>query len=114
MSNKKYKHKAMFGTELHQLDQIYQDPCSGDSGGPLMHFNNITGRWSLIGTVQGSGYNCKTGSVGSFEGSDNGLWNKVSFHIDWIKKMMKEERSSRDEEGCPNLNKFQYVPTPYK
>lgn len=32
VSEKRYKHKKMFGTELNKVQQKYQDPCSGDSG----------------------------------------------------------------------------------
>ena len=32
VSTKKYKHKKMFGTVVSKKDNIYQDPCSGDSG----------------------------------------------------------------------------------
>ena len=32
VSNKKYRHKKMFGTILSMRDNQYQDPCSGDSG----------------------------------------------------------------------------------
>merc|ERR1719431_2176680 len=89
VSPKQYYHKKMFGTELSKKDNVYQDPCSGDSGGPLMYYNQTTSRYVLIGTVQGEGYNCRTGGVGSFEGSDNGVWNKVSAHMEWIKDTME-------------------------
>jgi len=89
VSPKEYRHKKMFGTELSKKDNVYQDPCSGDSGGPLMYYNQTTSRYVLIGTVQGEGYNCRTGGVGSFEGSDNGVWNKVSAHMEWIKDTME-------------------------
>ena len=55
-----------------------------------MHYSNLTRKYSLIGTVQGIGYDCSTDKVRKFEGSDNGVWNKVSFHVDWIKRTMRE------------------------
>ena len=47
------------------------------------------GKAILIGTVSGTGYDCKTDRVNTVEGSDNGLWNKVSVWVDWITKTMK-------------------------
>ena len=55
-----------------------------------MHYSSTTHKYSLIGTVQGVGYDCRKDEVNEFEGSDNGLWNKVSFHVDWIKRTMRE------------------------
>ena len=54
VSKKKFKHTKMFGTNLEFKRGEWQDPCSGDSGGPLMHrTQNIgdsdTGRWVIIG-----------------------------------------------------------------
>ena len=55
-----------------------------------MHYSSVTSKYSLIGTVQGGGYDCRKNKVYKFEGSDNGVWNKVSFHVDWIKKTVRE------------------------
>ena len=33
VSNKSYWHHNMFGTVVSKKDNLYQDPCSGDSGG---------------------------------------------------------------------------------
>jgi len=94
VSNKKFKHKKLFGTELKRMrdkygKKSYGDACSGDSGGPLMYQNITTGKYILIGTVQGGGFNCQTGNVNLFEESDNGIWNKVSYHVDWIHRMLR-------------------------
>ena len=32
VSNKIYSHDKIFGTKVSKLDNLYQDPCSGDSG----------------------------------------------------------------------------------
>ena len=40
---------------------------------------------SSQGTVNGGGYDCKKDKSNSFEGSYNGIWNKVSHHVEWIK-----------------------------
>jgi len=86
---KRYKHKYMFGTKLEKIGGVYQDPCSGDSGGPLMFYNKTTSKYVLIGTVYGKGYNCETGRPGLFERQTDGIWNKVSAHMEWIKKKME-------------------------
>jgi len=88
VSPKRYRHTKMFGTVLSTKEDEYQDPCSGDSGGPLMYFDSSSGRYVLIGTVQGGGYDCRHDTVAVFEGSDNGVWNKVSAHMEWIQQTM--------------------------
>ena len=54
-----------------------------------MYRNESSGRYVLIGTVQGGGYDCRTDKVNIFEGSENGLWNKVSAHMEWIQETME-------------------------
>ena len=54
-----------------------------------MYYNKTTSRYVLIGTVHGGGYDCRNDRVTKFEGSDNGLWNKVSAHMEWIKDTME-------------------------
>jgi len=90
VSPKKYRHTKMFGTELSKKEHQYQDPCSGDSGGPLMFHNKAQAKYILIGTVQGHGYDCRTDTVDKFEGSDNGVWNKVTAHMEWITETMEQ------------------------
>ena len=55
-----------------------------------MYFNDTTSTYSIIGTVNGNGYDCRTDTVTTFEGSDNGLWNNVSAHMDWIQETMEK------------------------
>jgi len=93
VSKKRYNHYQMFGTKVRNKKGEVADPCSGDSGGPLI-WKSRAPRFVLIGTVQGSGFNCITGHYTMFEGSDNGVWNKVSAHSDWIKKAMKDEHQN--------------------
>merc|ERR1712142_112402 len=87
---KMFRHRLMFGTFLVKEQNVYQDPCSGDSGGSLMYQKETTGRFVLIGTVFGQGFNCKTGGVGRFEGTTDGIWNKVSAHMQWIERNMNQ------------------------
>jgi hypothetical protein len=55
-----------------------------------MHFNNASAAFTLIGTVNGKGYDCRTDKVDKIEGSTNGLWNQVSFHMEWIQNTMED------------------------
>merc|ERR1712215_465553 len=95
------------------------DPCSGDSGGPLMYKDPKTGRYVIIGTVQGGGYNCGTDKTQTVDGTDNGIWNNVSYWADWVKQNIKvgsdyslptmdpEEAEKREREyEAQGANKF--------
>ena len=62
-----------------------------------MFFNETIRRYVLIGTVQGGGYNCKVFKVSKrFRGEQ--VWNKVSFHVPWIKETMMRH----GEKVCKN------------
>merc|ERR1712179_737115 len=81
------KHKKMFGTKVGKENGEPQDPCKGDGGGPLMSRTQDSEgqhRWVIIGTLFGAGYDCKTGEKGGLEGTEEGIWNKVSAHTKWI------------------------------
>ena len=60
------------------------------SGGPLMYFNRSSHRWTIIGTLEGGGYNCATDRVEERAGRKLGFWNKVSAHMPWIQKTMED------------------------
>ena len=64
-----------------------------------MYYNNASRAFTIIGTVNGNGYDCRENQVYEFEGSRNGLWNKVSFHMRWIQKTMERygERVCKDD-----------------
>jgi len=62
--------------------------CQGDSGAPLMHFDGQ--QWILIGTLMGMGFDCWSDKIKLFEGSDNGIWNKISAHVEFIHKTMRD------------------------
>ena len=51
VSRKNFQHTTIFGTETKQINGVYQDPCAGDSGGPLMYEDKSTHRWILIGQI---------------------------------------------------------------
>ena len=53
VSNTTYKHIKMFGTVVEFKRGEWQDPCAGDSGGPLMYQDPDSGRWIIIG-ISGS------------------------------------------------------------
>jgi len=88
VSKKKYAHKKMLGTKMRLKNGMPVDVCSGDSGGPLMIRDRSTKKYILIGTVMGGGYDCGSDNMTSFEGSVDGVWNKVSAHTDWIKELV--------------------------
>jgi len=102
VSNKKYNHYNMFGTKLEKKHRwglgrgSFKDPCAGDSGGPLMYWNRRAQHYVLIGTVHGKGYDCTSGKVRKLEGSTNGVWNKVSNWVNYIRWLMR----SMGETAC--------------
>ena len=78
-----YSNGNFFYTDVDVVKGVAQDPCAGDSGGPLMHWSQ--GRWTVIGTVFGEGYDCRTA-----ETNGKGKWNTVTAHLDWIKDVLSE------------------------
>jgi len=58
--------------------------CGSDSGGPLVHQDPETRRWTIIGTVWRGSYHCVFGTGEHGES----IWNKVTAHLDWIKKVL--------------------------
>ena len=53
------------------------DPCSGDSGGPLL--KKKEGEGFLYATLYGGGYNCHAGNT-----PGDGKWNSLAPHKEWI------------------------------
>ena len=75
-----------------------------------MYFNKASGSYEIIGTLAGGGYSCVRNKVHFFEGSQNGIWNKVSSWIGWIKEEMnryQEEQCQIGEIRPPLLHKSQ-------
>ena len=62
-----------------------EDPCEGDSGGPLL-LREGDGEWTLLATLYGGGYSC--GDVGDSPDKTSD-WNKISPHTQWIRSVMK-------------------------
>jgi secreted trypsin-like serine protease len=62
------------------------DPCSGDSGGPLLLEGDDL-QWTLVGVVLGGGFSCENP-----EGKDTTSdWNKISIHVPWIKSIIEAQ-----------------------
>ena len=54
-----------------------------------MYYNKTTSRYVLIGTLFAGVYTCMSDQIPPNEGVDNGVWNKVSAHMEWIKHTME-------------------------
>ncbi len=57
------------------------DACAGDSGGPLLIWNNTTGQWLQIGIV--------SAGAGCAEPGYYGLYTRLADFADWIAVMME-------------------------
>ena len=79
-----------------------------------MYFNKARGSYEIIGSLAGGGYSCVRNKVHFFEGSQNGIWNKISNWIGWIKVEMnryQEEQCKIREIGPPIPHKSQIPQT---
>ena len=87
-------------TKYGKNNNLIKDPCGGDSGGPFLYRRSqkdcicksevnklkrcqCRGKYCLLGTVQGSGYNCDTGSFNGY-----GKWN----YVPGMTKAMNKEK----------------------
>ena len=55
-----------------------------------MYLDPTSQRYVVIGTLYGDGYNCPNDTVDKFEGSTDGMWNKVSNWVPFIKTEMEK------------------------
>ena len=53
-----------------------------------MHLDQRSQKYVVIGTLVGYAYNCSGDNVKTFEGSTDGIWNKVSNWVTFIKGQM--------------------------
>ena len=55
-----------------------------------MYLDTKIRSYVIVGTVIGLGYDCRSDNVATFKESDSGVWNRVSYWVDWIKEKMEE------------------------
>merc|ERR1711915_104578 len=69
---------------------LIHDPCSGDSGGPLM-WRDQSGRYRVIGTVAGGGFNCdENRQVAHYFGDARQKYTNVAYFVRWLKKLLMD------------------------
>ena len=55
-----------------------------------MFWESRRDQWLLIGTQVGMGYDCLMDKIDLFDDSDNGMWNKISDHVNFIHKVVRD------------------------
>jgi secreted trypsin-like serine protease len=63
-------------------------PCNGDSGGPLMKLDKISGKFEVIGIVSGLKLPKKPQGPRGCLGPSPGVYGRVSSFVPWIKESM--------------------------
>ena len=53
--------------------------------------------------MYGGGYGCGNDIVSLLENSSNGLWNKVSYHVPWIKEIATSMGEHLENCAAPNV-----------
>merc|ERR1711962_490216 len=98
------KEKGSVYTTVEVVDGVPVDPCGGDSGGPLLVWEQ--GEWRLKAVLYGGGYVCTRGTT---EGP--GQWASVTEHYPWIQSLIKKcSQSSCGVESSKCRNDFQCLP----
>merc|ERR1719295_1284593 len=89
------EHSTLISTYTQKKsDGTPMDPCSGDSGGPLMWRDSV-GRHRIIGTVSGGGFNCDGNyQVPYYFGGDRQKYANVDKFLSWIKHVLEKEKST--------------------
>ena len=54
-----------------------------------MYYNKTTSRYVLIGTLFAVAHECMMDDIPTAKGLDNGVWNTVSGHMEWIQHTME-------------------------
>ena len=78
-------------------------PCSGDSGGPLMKLDKISGKFEVVGIVSGLKLPKKPQGPRGCLGPSPGVYGRVSSFVPWIKENMAKASN-------PNLFMQLYQP----
>ena len=78
-------------------------PCNGDSGGPLMKLDKISGKYEVVGIVSGLKNPKKSQGPRGCLGSSPGVYGRVSSFVPWIKENMAKASN-------PNLFMQLYQP----
>jgi len=88
-------HSTLISTSAEEdSDGTPMDPCSGDSGGPLM-WRDSEGRFRIIGTVSGGGFNCDRNiQVSNYHGDNRQKYGNVNMFVSWIKGVLNKERDT--------------------
>jgi hypothetical protein len=63
-------------------------PCNGDSGGPLMKLDKISGKFEVVGIVSGLKSPKKLQGPRGCLGTSPGVYGRVSSFVPWIKENM--------------------------
>jgi len=82
-------------TEVPKINGVHQDPCGGDSGGPLLRQDPSSKKWTIFGTLQGAGYNCYTNQL--WGPDSKGSWNSVHAHLKWIKEVLDQDNEMTEK-----------------
>ena len=78
-------------------------PCDGDSGGPLMKLDKISGKYEVVGIVSGLKNPKKSQGPRGCLGPSPGVYGRVSSFVPWIKENMAKASN-------PNLFMQLYQP----
>jgi len=87
--------ETLFFTKTEKNEKgEWKDPCSGDSGGPLMYKDKKNdGRYTLIGVVHGGGYNCDRDKLMQGHVNTDQKWTDVSYFSDYLKDLLKDDKA---------------------
>ena len=102
-SNNYKKKKIPFQIRAMSINPYIPGPCKGDSGGPLMKLDKISGKYEVIGIVSGLKNPKKQQGPRGCLGPSPGVYGRVSSFVPWIKENMAKASN-------PNLFMQLYQP----